>query len=250
MRREVSFLVIPHSGGKVLRITLSRRGLLAVVGGLGIFLLTAVGFIYNAARISYRVAQLDYLLARNQELEARCAKIDTLAAILAGIEREGAGLKRMLGMEKTPSKVDLTPLVFRYRPERAAQFGLREEAPFYFESPPTEEFVISKGFSPEHPGLDFAAPRGSPVFAPAQGQVRSVGWDSIYGNFVIIAHSPDLETFYGHLDRVLVAQGKVVRPRDLIGFVGSTGRSLGPHLHFEVRYKGKQADPSGLFFIR
>lgn len=251
MKREVSFLIIPHSGGKVLKITLSRRNLWAVFGALAVLLIVAGGFIYNAARVSYRVAQLDYLLARNQELETRCAKIDELASTLATIEREGGGLKQMLGMEKTPPRVDLTSLVFKYRPERAAQVRLSEGgAPFYFESPPTEGFIISKGFSPEHQGIDFAAPPGSPVFAPAAGRIRSVGWDSIYGNCTIIAHSPELETFYGHLERVLVAKGDSVNPRDLIGFVGSTGRSSGPHLHFEVRYKGERLDPSGLFFLR
>jgi murein DD-endopeptidase MepM/ murein hydrolase activator NlpD len=77
-----------------------------------------------------------------------------------------------------------------------------------------------------------------------------VSWDSIYGNCIVIAHSQELETFYGHLERVLVAEGDSVNSRDLVGFVGSTGRSSGPHLHFEVRYRGNRLDPAGLFFLK
>jgi hypothetical protein len=164
MKRKVSILIIPHSEHRTRRITFAWRTIWVGLGALIIVLLAAGFFIYNAARISYRVAQLDYLVARNQELEARSKQIDELSNMLGAISQEGNKVKQMLGMEKTPPPVDLTSLVFEYKPVRASQIKISEEgAPFYFESPPTEGFIVSRGFSPDHPALDFAAPLGSPV---------------------------------------------------------------------------------------
>ena len=100
-----------------------------------------------------------------------------------------------------------------------------------------------------HTGVDIALDRGDPVYAAFDGVVRfASGYKTGgYGNLVIIRHSNGLETYYGHLSRMNVTAGEPVRAGDLIGLGGTTGRSTGPHLHFETRYKGRAFDPERIF---
>jgi murein DD-endopeptidase MepM/ murein hydrolase activator NlpD len=95
-----------------------------------------------------------------------------------------------------------------------------------------------------HPGQDIAAKAGTPVVAAAAGTVTHAGPAGTYGNLVTITHANGLETRYAHLSSVDVQKGVVVNPGTPIGKVGSTGRSTGPHLHFEVREDGKLKDPA------
>lgn len=94
-----------------------------------------------------------------------------------------------------------------------------------------------------HHGVDLAAPRGTPVYATADGRVGQAEWFSSYGNYVRIEHGGDLHTRYAHLSSYTVAEGEVVERGDLIGYVGSTGRSTGPHLHYEVRVDDESVNP-------
>ena len=94
-----------------------------------------------------------------------------------------------------------------------------------------------------HAGLDMAAPSGTPVYAPADGIVSYVGYESGYGKLVSIDHGYGVVTRYGHNSRVFVEQGQKVKRWDVISAVGSTGRSTGAHLHYEVRIHGIAVDP-------
>lgn len=98
-----------------------------------------------------------------------------------------------------------------------------------------------------HPGADLAAPLGTPIVAAADGRVTRAGWYGGYGNYTCIDHGradgQRLSTCYGHQSRLLVAPGQRVRAGQVIGLVGSTGASTGPHLHFEVRLGGRAVDP-------
>lgn len=94
-----------------------------------------------------------------------------------------------------------------------------------------------------HSGVDFSLRSGSDVLAAAGGRVRFAGTRGGYGKLVVIDHGNQLVTRYAHLSRMHVKRGDVVTPEQLIGAVGSTGRSTGPHLHFEVLHKGRFVDP-------
>ena len=94
-----------------------------------------------------------------------------------------------------------------------------------------------------HAGLDLREETGAPVRATAGGKVVTAGWSGGYGNMVEIEHGNDLTTRYGHLSAINVAEGQTVQPGTLLGRVGSTGRSTGPHLHYEVRIDGDAVDP-------
>ena len=95
-----------------------------------------------------------------------------------------------------------------------------------------------------HQGIDLPYPTGTPVYAAFDGKVRVSDYVGGYGNLVIIRHANGLETFYGHMSRRDVQSGDWVNAGDVIGLGGSTGRSTGPHLHFETRYRGAAFDPS------
>jgi murein DD-endopeptidase MepM/ murein hydrolase activator NlpD len=96
----------------------------------------------------------------------------------------------------------------------------------------------------QHNGVDLAAPTGTPVYATADGRIGRAELFSSYGNYVQIEHGGQLQTRYAHLSSYTVQAGQMVRRGDLIGYVGSTGRSTGPHLHYEVRVAGEAVDPT------
>ena len=104
-----------------------------------------------------------------------------------------------------------------------------------------------------HKGVDIPLGVGEDVYAAFDGVVRIAmppRHSGGYGNLVVVRHFNGLETYYGHLKKYLVHSGDTVRAGDLIGYGGNTGRSTGPHLHFETRYKGKAFDPERIFDFR
>ncbi len=118
---------------------------------------------------------------------------------------------------------------------------------------PLEQYRISSAFGPRkdpvngrrsrHLGLDFRAKLGTPVLSTAPGQVVFAAWKGRYGRLVEIDHGHGIRTRYAHLHKVLVKPGQVVGHRESIGLLGSSGRSTGPHVHYEVLVNGKQHDP-------
>lgn len=95
-----------------------------------------------------------------------------------------------------------------------------------------------------HTGIDFAAPTGTKIFAAADGVINIKKYHKDYGNMIVIAHKNGLETLYAHMSRFAgVSVNQEVKRGELIGYVGSTGRSTGPHLHYEIRRAGKPVNP-------
>jgi murein DD-endopeptidase MepM/ murein hydrolase activator NlpD len=100
-----------------------------------------------------------------------------------------------------------------------------------------------------HNGLDFAAPQGTPIYATANGTVRvAANTGTGYGNHVVINHGYGYETLYGHMFRIKVKAGQKVKRGEIIGWVGSTGKSTGPHCHYEVNKNGRHLDPVYFFY--
>ena len=99
------------------------------------------------------------------------------------------------------------------------------------------------GSRESHKGLDISARPGTPIYAPGKGTVAFASADGAYGNSVILQHGGGLSTRYAHMQRFVVREGQILNRGDLIGYVGSTGRVSGPHLHYEVMLNGLQVDP-------
>ena len=102
------------------------------------------------------------------------------------------------------------------------------------------------GFLRMHKGLDLAAPHGTPVYAPIDGRVAMAGRNRGYGNFIKLVHADGVSSGYGHLSRFAVRAGERVSRGEVIGYVGSTGLSTGPHLHWEVWKNGKTVNPRSI----
>lgn len=100
-----------------------------------------------------------------------------------------------------------------------------------------------------HPGLDFTAPVGTPIYAAADGVVKDAGFNTGgYGNRVVVNHGFGYETLYAHMVRIKARVGTKVKRGEVVGYVGSTGKSTGPHLHYEVHKNGTQLDPIYFFY--
>lgn len=104
-------------------------------------------------------------------------------------------------------------------------------------------------FTRFHAGVDIGAGWGSPIVAAGDGQVVSAGWSGGYGREVEIAHGGGLVSIYGHMSDIVAQQGSFVRRGQLIGYVGSSGLSTGPHVHFEVRQNGQPVNPLAVRFV-
>lgn len=100
-----------------------------------------------------------------------------------------------------------------------------------------------------HEGMDFSANIGTPIYATGNGTVTKAGWQSGYGRVVIINHGYGYETLYAHMNKINVRVGQKVTRGEVIGEVGNTGKSTGPHLHYEVHVKGRVVNPVNYYFM-
>ena len=154
-------------------------------------------------------------------------------------------------METRRSSLDLLAQTMRANFPGAAAYSLDEAAHTVPSIWPTSGYVSSPyglrwNGTEFHQGIDIAAETGTPIVATADGVVTAAGWDgSGYGNMVDIDHGDGIMTRYGHASAVAVTPGQTVRRGQVIAYVGSTGYSTGPHLHYEVRVNGQPVNPAG-----
>ena len=120
--------------------------------------------------------------------------------------------------------------------------GARLSSPFGMRKHPID------GFNKMHRGTDFAAPTGTPIMASGDGIVKKAGWCGGGGNCVVIKHNSTYQTIYAHMSKFAggIRSGKRVKQGQVIGYVGSTGKSTGPHLHYEVIFNGKKINSQTL----
>lgn len=141
-----------------------------------------------------------------------------------------------IGVERRQALASATPSIWPITGWLSSGFGSRKDP-----------FTGARDF---HPGLDISGDRGQPVVAPADGTVTGAAYSGNYGNLVTIDHGFGLATRFGHLSRFAVSAGQQVRRGDVIGYVGSTGRSTSPHLHYEVLVNGQLTNPLRLLSRR
>jgi len=171
-------------------------------------------------------------------------------AMLSRLQRERAAYEQMVRELEEDSK-ELEVLILRAQtrsmPQPALARGLRALV-WPARGAFTSGFGLRRhpifGIRRMHTGVDIGAPRGAPVQAAAGGRVIYTGWFGGYGKIVIIDHGGGISTLYAHLSQILTQEGRSVRQGEIIGRVGSTGYSTGPHVHFEVRVNGRPIDPA------
>jgi murein DD-endopeptidase MepM/ murein hydrolase activator NlpD len=156
--------------------------------------------------------------------------LGVLRELLGAIEQRLANVRS--GVERRQALASATPSIWPVIGWLSSGYGRRQD-PF-------------DGGSDFHPGLDISANHGRAVMATADGTVVNATREGAYGNLVVIDHGFGITTRYGHLSRFAVTSGQSVRRGDVIGYVGSTGRSTSPHLHYEILVNGKLTDPLDL----
>jgi murein DD-endopeptidase MepM/ murein hydrolase activator NlpD len=180
------------------------------------------------------------LVSSMDDNELAYSIFNTLNVISARIQSQEKSYKEIEGMLRNKEKLlastpAIQPVANKDLKRVASGFGSRID-PVY----KTIKF---------HAGLDFAAPQGTPIYATADGRVTTAGNNGNgFGNHVEINHGYGYETLYGHMFRVKVRAGQMVKRGEVIGWVGSTGKSTGPHLHYEVHKGGRPLDPIYFFY--
>ena len=241
---------VPRSGELRERVARLAQGLEALKQSHGAFLRR------SADIAAQRVGALEHVLARAGVDANRLGVGSEVAAATRGgrTRRFGTGgpfVPRSKVKEKSlPAGFDPVALfndhadrldnlieALRYLPLEAPLEGYEVTSAFGSRSDPFNEMTAF------HEGIDLGAPTGSPAMATGDGHVVWAGWREGYGNVVEIDHGHGVHTRYAHLSRVLVRVGEKVERGRPIGLVGSTGRSTGPHLHYEVRLYGHAVDP-------
>lgn len=225
----------------------ARTAIIVAIVLAGVVVL-ASAFYLPVARTAGRVPALERRVAR---LEAENARIGDLARALDSADVRYARLRAMIGANIVPDPLFLAsdvpiapPLIARAPAALLRGDGAVRPAHWPLDDPGyiTRGQVIG-GSNDAHPGLDIAVTIGSLVRASADGAVAETGEDPEYGTFVLLQHSDEYQSMYGHLSRSLVHAGQHVAAGEVIGLSGNTGNSSAPHLHFEIRHRGQVVDP-------
>ncbi len=275
MRQGYFIVVLAHSiHGRLRRIHVPHQFVYVVLALAFFGAISLFGVVSSYVRMSWKVSnynalrtEMDTLRARYQMLQSESNQKDQNLAslqLLASEVQLALGVKRQL---EGPSDMSFeAPLVPTYK-ESIEQYNFMKSASFSrmhrsFVNqfmvhtkpdlwPVNSRIASSFGrrmdpFSGEgtyHPGVDLEAPMGTPVRATADGVIRYAEWQSGYGKAIVVDHGSAIHTLYGHLSRFSVIAGQPVRRGEVIGYSGSTGRSSGPHLHYEVRVGGTPVNP-------
>ena len=219
---------------------------------------------YDKQVLSALTDQSENIKKYNATLSKEAAKIESITSRLKGLEREISSQKNE--QSKVVSKLSKERKLFEDSERQLERESIRliykvaELSGDKIDNPnATGEFKypmkarITSPFGPRrhpifgvrsmHSGIDLAAPHGTPIKASEGGLVIYSGWYGGYGKVVIIDHSKGFTTLYAHMTRTRAKVGQKVKQGDVVGYEGSTGYATGPHLHFEVRAKGKPQNP-------
>jgi murein DD-endopeptidase MepM/ murein hydrolase activator NlpD len=260
MKKYLSLIVAPtdNSTPRNYRISYVWIYTFGIIVTLAV--LTFIVLIVSYGTVLVKARQADFLAAENLRIRGQNLEVDSLRTELLHLQTMGIQIKKMLGVDlssedsllvanlspaaNSPSIVDA---IAEPGTGEAQQKLLLKAIPSMWplKGYVTNEYYTTGGEKSEeyHPGIDIAAKRNTAVQASAEGVVTKSEWDEVYGFVVVLDHGFGLTTLYGHNTRNLVNVGDRVARGQTIAFLGSTGKSTAPHLHFEVRKNGVSVDP-------
>lgn len=250
--RNLTLIVVPHGDLETKtfeipywKLKVGLIGALVLLLGFGFVVATWFPIAAQASRVPALTDQL-------AELEAERQQVAELADALKEVETQYERVRQLLGADGAGREGDpvLPPLPARDtipsatgRPESEdAEPSATALATWPLSARGFLTRTISQGRT-THPGIDIAVPRDSEILSAGAGTVREAGFDEVYGEYAVIEHAAGLQSVYGHANRMVVRRGDRVGSAQIIGYTGSSGRSSGPHLHFEVRKNGQPVDP-------
>ncbi len=246
--RKITVHIIPENGRlKEYVLTPGLQKLLyllltVIIGGL-----VYVGM--NYGKIIVLASREKMMERENTKLKGEFKKIKYLQETFAHFKRLSDKLAVALELSKNPSPAFNIPAVNILEMDSAS--SVPEKNPVNNEKKllqyvpniwPVRGFV-SQGFKPEHKAIDIATEEGTPIMATMNGKVIFSGWDNIYGNMIKIENNEGFMLIYGHNKKNLVRTGNYVKKGQIIGFLGNTGRSSAPHLHYAIYMQGRPLNP-------
>lgn len=274
MKQNYFIVVLAHSfHGRLQRIHIPHRYVYGAMGAFGVILLMLCSVVGSYARMAWKVANYNSLQREAQTLRERydtlqrkvkqtdeqLASLQTLAeevTVAYGVRQQLAGSSDLVAEAPLIPTMGDTLAEFNYLRTTNLRSGgnifTRGDTNVMPASwPVTGRLMAGFGtrsdpFSGEgemHTGVDISAPQGTPVHATADGIVIHAGWNGGYGRCVIVDHGDGFQTWYAHLSRLDVIEGQEIRQGETLGAVGTTGRSTGAHLHYEVRIGNTPVNP-------
>ncbi len=276
--KKISIIIIPDSGGKTRTYTISQFGarvlmgvFICIIGGTGLL-------IFEYGNMIEKSLKIKALNSENEEMREKYAKLELFTQEFNELKDRTNKIANLLGVRQTSeqsspkvaisfsSKNQIPSKIISSSPEITSSTSQvisrssvilpnsltskeKAEQSLIPSIYPTKGWVTQK-FSPTHNGIDFAAELGTPVFSTMSGTVIFTGWDEIFGNIIKITNKKWFKTVYGHLAGISVVKGLHINKGDLIGFVGSTGKSSAPHLHYEVWLNGVLQDPERYLILK
>ena len=260
MKKYLSLIIIPHDASRPRNYKISYPLLLTFIGIVAVAVIAVGVLVATYGKVLVKAKQAADLTREKQELMERNAQIDSLRTELVKLQTMGIQVKKMMGLnlstEDSILVANLSPIVnspAMSESDEGLEVSRIEQQEMLRAIPSlwplkgyvTREFYTTGGekSAQYHPGMDIAASRNTPVRTSAEGVVVSSGWDDTYGYRVVIDHGFGIYTLYGHNNRNLAKEGDRVARGQTIAFLGSTGKSTAPHLHFEVRKNGVAVNP-------
>ncbi len=243
MKKFFTLIYISHDGSSKKQFNINLylfRTLLAI---FIIFIISVIIMAIYLGKIYSDAMQKQIYENRVKELELKVAQVEKLKKDIKYLYEREEKLKNLLGVNIQNSilknhKEDLRNIKID---TVISMENIKTQVSQFPDIWPVKG-IISRGFSKDHPAIDIAATLGSPVVSPVSGNIVSVGWDKIFGNYVKIK-SNNLLIFFGHLQKVFVSQGQPVKKGEIVGLVGNTGKSTAPHLHYEIVVDSIFVDP-------
>lgn len=260
MKKNLSIVLVPHDDSKTRQYQLSYRMLYVIFSACAVAAVALVVMLATYGNVLVRARQVSTLENQNRKLLQQSVQVDSLRDELVRLQAMSIQIKRMLGLDLSQEDsvlvASLSPSVKSpaiWEDEDEGGVGSVEQKQMLRAIPTlwpvkgyiTREFRTTGGekSSDYHPGIDIAAKENTPIQACAEGIVVTDSWDETYGNMIVIDHGFGIYTLYGHNSRNLVKEGDRVARGQTIAFVGNTGSSTAPHLHFEIRENGIPVDP-------
>jgi murein DD-endopeptidase MepM/ murein hydrolase activator NlpD len=257
----VTVMMIPHSNKRPLNIKIPLICIILLVSfwvaGTGYTFITAVNSLhYNMMKddLSFYTDQFNRLkttiayLNKSEEQFRRLLSLGSREAILKNADGLDSGNIDMtvLQQQVNASMESVGEIKDYIRQKRDIYMATPKGLPLVgtISSPYGRRVNPLDESSEFHTGIDISAPSGTAIHATADGIVSFAGWSGGSGLLVVIEHGFDMATFYAHTRKILVKAGEVVKRGQVIGYVGSTGASTGPHVHYEIWAKGKSMNPS------
>jgi murein DD-endopeptidase MepM/ murein hydrolase activator NlpD len=243
-----SVLIVPDGVENPIGIKMRSWIFKTLVTLVALLLIGLIFFFSFYGKILVRASQATQLMEENESLKRYKYKLSVLEENMKETRKVVSRISALAGVDFELPEVPPDSVIFATMAEPAPaivqrSFPKDENIP---EGLPLKGFItryFSSGSDDAHPGVDIAGEIGTPVLATAAGTVARIGYDSVYGNIVVIDHENDISTVYGHNSEILVEVGQEVLVGSRIALLGNTGKSTAPHVHYEVRIKDKPVNP-------